>query len=194
MLFLKGNQMDKHSKEPGPVVVLFPFRQEAIGECLRRSAEVLRQAGQPVDLLFWDSLTEGERGPFHLLAFVKTLEETGQLALKASSMGISGDVVYGGTDFGVSLARRNVITTFGNGHFQSTLVQTGDWAFPAISDRDLAEGHGNPMVERTLSLVYTGLMIHSAGRRDSFLSAMDEGRRLWRKGLIPGNTGGPGSR
>lgn len=174
--------MERNSKESKPLVVLFPFPEQGNSrELLEGSAEILRKAGQKVDFLFRDTLPEEEKSPCRLLAFAKEIQETGQLALKAAALGISGDVVYGGTDLGISLEQGNVITTFGQDHFQSTFVHTGDWAFPAAGDRDISRNLQDPVIKGTLSLVYTGLMIHALGRADSFLSAMDEARRLWRR-------------
>lgn len=182
MLFLKGNEMERNSKESKPLVVLFPFPEQGNSrELLEGSAEILRKSGQKVDLLFRDTLPEDKKLPCRLLAFAKEIQETGQLALKAAALGLSGDVVYGGTDLGISLERGNVITTFGQDHFQSTFVHTEAWAFPAARDRDLSRSLENPVIKRTLFQVYTGLMIHALGRTDSFLSAMDEARRLWRR-------------
>ena len=174
--------MERNSKESKPLVVLFPFPEQGNSrELLEGSADILRKSGQKVDLLFRDTLPEDKKLPCRLLAFVKEIQETGQLALKAAALGLSGDVVYGGTDLGISLEKGNVITTFGQDHFQSTFVHTEGWVFPAAGDRDLSRSLENPIIKRTLSLVYTGLMIHALGRADSFLSAMDEARRLWRR-------------
>ena len=182
MLFLKGNEMERNSKELKPLVVLFPFPEQGNSrELLEGSAEILRKTGQKVALLFRDTLPEEEKSPCRLLAFAKEIQETGQLALKAAALGLSGDVVYGGTDLGISLERGNVITTFGQDHFRSTFVHTEAWAFPAAGDRDLSRSLENPIIRKTLFQVYTGLMIHALGRADSFLSAMDEARRLWRR-------------
>ena len=131
-------------------------------------------------LLFRDTLPMGGKGPFHVLAFVKTVEETGQLALRASSRMASGDVVYGGTLVGISLERGNVITSFGSGHFQSSLVETADWAFPPMGDRNMAGKRWDPILEKTVFQVYMGLMIHAAGMADSLLSTMDEARHVWK--------------
>ena len=164
-----------------PLVVLFPFPEDSRGgQLLQKAAAMVERMGQPVHLLFRDTLPMGGKGPFHVLAFVKTVEETGQLALRASSRMVSGDVVYGGTLVGISLERGNVITSFGSGHFQSSLVETADWAFPLMGDRNMAGKRWDPILEKTVLQVYMGLMIHAAGMADSLLSTMDEARHVWK--------------
>ena len=113
--------MDTIADGKTPLVVLFPFPEDSSGgQLLPKAAAMVERRGQPVHLLFRDTLPMGGKGPFHVLAFVKKLEETGQLALQASSLMASGDVVYGGTPVGISLEMGNVIASFGTGPFQSS--------------------------------------------------------------------------
>lgn len=173
--------MDAISKERIPLLVLFPFSETGQGAwILQRSAAMVEGTRLPVHLLFRDTLPMSEKGPFHVLAFVKTVEETGQLALRASSRMASGDVVYSGTPVGISLEKGNVITSFSSGHFQSSLVETADWAFPTMGDRTMTGKRWDPILEKTVSQVYMGLMVHAAGMADSLLSAMDEARHVWK--------------
>ena len=163
-------------------LTLLTFFPESSKEAfiLRKSAALLEKKGILLRCFYGKGFPEEAEKGERVLAFVENVEETGQVAWKASQLHLSGAAVYGDAKTGVHLKEGNVITTFRDGTYRSDYFFTADLAFP------LWEGQGeiNPeeeQEERSLLLLYTGFMIYALKDRDSLLSAMDEGRKLWNR-------------
>ena len=160
----------------------FPEGSEEEG-MLKEAASILEDRGIKGQYCMDESFLSSDRARRgdYLLAFVPSVEGTGQMALKAGERGLSGIAVYGDSALGIHLEEGNVIAFFGEKGFHSEMIKTEDAAFPKISEDRMKGMKKDPLAERILGTLYTSLMIYGMKGDRGFLSAADEARHLWKE-------------